>query len=384
MPPGGPPDVAAPVLLRIIPDSGAVGVRPKEVLFQFDEVVSERPPSVTTLGDLFLISPRNGAPDASWHRDAIGVKPAHGWRPNTAYTVIMQKGVADIRGNVRNTGAATFFATGNVIPRTRISGNVFDWVSGSPATGALVESFVLPDSIHAYIAVADSNGSFLMEHMPAGNYTVRAYLDRNKNQGINPSEPWDSASVVLGDSARTDLVIFTHDTIPPRIREVRSSDSLTLHVAFDKPIDPAQTLGIANFAVIGPDSAPLPIVSAGAPPKDTTAAVSPAAAAPPTAAPPAAAPPAAARVPGRAPADTTKAVPRPVMRRPIPISEAVIKLQHPLAPKTAYRVRAIGIRGLLGKVGDSERVFTMPAPPPPRPTVTPKPAATPTPPPPKP
>src|SRR6185436_20572340 len=151
MPPGGPPDVAAPVLLRIIPDSGAVGVRPKEVLFQFDEVVSERPPSVTTLGDLFLISPRNGAPDASWHRDAIGVKPAHGWRPNTAYTVIMQKGVSDIRGNVRNTGATTFFATGTFIPHTLLAGTVFDWVSGSPATGAIVEAYVPPDTLHPYM-----------------------------------------------------------------------------------------------------------------------------------------------------------------------------------------------------------------------------------------
>src|SRR5436190_14762579 len=157
MPPGGPPDVAAPQLVSITPDSGTVGVRPKEVLFRFDEVVAERPASVTSLADLFLISPRNGVASASWHRDVIGVKPARGWRPNTAYTVIMQKGLADIRGNVRNTGFTTFFSTGNTIPRTRISGTVFDWVSGSPATDALIESFVPPDSVHAYIAAADSN-----------------------------------------------------------------------------------------------------------------------------------------------------------------------------------------------------------------------------------
>src|SRR5204863_4029076 len=139
------------------------------------EVVAERPASVTSLADLFLISPRNGVASASWHRDVIGVKPAKGWRPNTAYTVIMQKGLADIRGNVRNTGATTFFSTGPVIPRTRITGNVFDWVSGMPANGALVESFVT-DSIHAYVALADSNGTFALEHLPPARYTVRAYL----------------------------------------------------------------------------------------------------------------------------------------------------------------------------------------------------------------
>jgi hypothetical protein len=362
MPPGGPPDVAAPQIVKIIPDSGAVGVKPKEVLFRFDEVVAERPPSVTTLADLFLISPRDGAPDASWHRDAIGVKPVHGWRANTPYTVIMLKGVADIRGNVRNTGASTFFSTGTVLPRTRLAGNVFDWVSGSPANGALVESFVPPDSLHPYVAVADTNGAFVIEHVPPARYTVRAYLDRNRNLAIDPSEPWDSVSANLVDTARTTLVIFVHDSLPPRIREVRAVDSLTLQVAFDKPIDPGQTLSATNFAVIGPDSAPVPIVRAGPPPKDTTAIPAPVVAAPP----PQARPP----TPGRR--DTTTVLPRPVMPRPVPTSEAVIKLQRPLTPKIAYRVRAIGIRGLLGRTGDSERVFTPPAPPPPPPV---KPAA---------
>ena len=374
MPPGGPPDIAAPQLLSVNPDSGTVGVKPKEVIFQFDEVVSERPPGVTSLSDLFLISPRNGAPSASWHREAITVKPSHGWRPNTAYTVIMQRGLSDIRGNVRNTGAATFFSTGNTIPHTRITGNVFDWVSGSPATGALIESFVPPDSLHAYLAVADSNGIFVMEHMPAARYTVRAYLDRNKNQGIDPSEPWDSVSLALTDSARTDLLIFVHDTIAPRIRDIRGVDSATLGVTFDKPIDPSQTVTAANFSVIGADSAPIPISSAGPPPKDTTTRVTPTVPTPPTPARPIAGRP-AGRAPARAPADTVPVVKR-VMPRPIPISDIVIRLQQPLTPKSAYRVHAIGIRGLLGRTGDSERTYTVPAPPPPKPAVTPAPAPT--------
>ncbi|MFL5595779.1 MAG: Ig-like domain-containing protein [Gemmatimonadaceae bacterium] len=363
MPPGGPPDVAAPQIVSVVPDSAAVGVKPKEVLFHFDEIVSERPPGVTSLSDLFLISPRDGAPDASWHREAIGVKPPHGWRPNTAYTVIMQRGLADIRGNVRNTGAATFFSTGSVIPRTRITGNVFDWVSGSPASGALIESFVT-DSIHAYVALADSNGVFTLQHLPPARYTVRAYVDRNRNQAIDPTESWDSVTVTLADSARTDLLIFVHDTAPPRIREVRAVDSVTLQVTFDKPVDPKQTLTATNFAVIGPppDSARVPIVSAGPAAPDTAAA---------------AAPRPAAAAPSRAPVrrDTT-VVARRVMPRPVPITQITIKLQRPLTPKLVYRVRAVGIRGLLGQVGESERTFTPPAPAPPAPAAK-QPATTP-------
>jgi len=378
MPPGGPVDIAAPQLIAIVPDSGSLGVKPKELLFRFDEVISERPGSVTSLADLFLISPRDGAPQASWHRDAIGIKPAHGWRPNTPYTVIMMKGIADIRGNVRNTGAATFFSTGTTIPRTRIAGNVFDWVSGSPAVGALIESFVPPDSLHPFVAVADSNGAFAIEHVPPGAYTVRAYVDRNKNLAVDPSEPWDSLSVSLADSIRKDLVIFTHDTVPPRIRDVRVGDSLTLQVSFDKPVDPTQTLTAANFAVIAPDSSPVPILSAGPVLPDTAGGPSPApGVAPSSAANAAAAVNRAAGVspPGRAPIRRdTVAVAKPVMPRPLPISEAVIKLQHPLTPKLVYRVRAIAIRGLMGRTGDSDRTYTAPAPaPPPKPPLAPAP-----------
>jgi Bacterial Ig-like domain len=363
MPPGGPPDVAAPQIVAIIPDSGSVGVKPKEVIFRFDEVVSERSPSVTTLADLFLISPRDGVPDVSWHRDAIAVKPGRGWRPNTSYTVIMMRGLADLRGNVRNTGTTTFFSTGPTIPRTRISGQVFDWVSGAPANGALIESFVKPDSLHPYVALVDSGGAFMLDHLPPARYTVRAYIDRNKNLGIDPSEPWDSVSVNLTDTARTELLVFVHDSLPPRIHDVAAIDSLTLQVTFDKPVDPRQTLTMANFAIIGPDSAPVPIASAGPPPKDTITKSG--------------APNLRSPTPLRAPAsprtDTTTA-PKRVMSRPAPISAAIIKLHHPLTPKVLYRIRAIGIRGLLGHTGDSERSYTPPSPPAPaaaKPAVTP-------------
>lgn len=362
MPPGGPPDAAAPQIVKIVPDSGTVGVSPKEVVFRFDEVVSERPPAATTLDDLFLISPRDGSPNVSWHRSAISVRPRRGWRPNTPYTVIMLPGIADIRGNVRNTGATTFFSAGKTIPRTRIAGHVFDWVAGSPAKGALVESFVAPDSLHPYIALVDSSGSFALEHLPPARYTVRAYADLNKNFGIDPGELWDSVSVNLTDTARTTLLIFAHDTLPPRIREVTAIDSLTLRVGFDRSIDPSQTLSAANFVVIGPDSAAVPIASAGPAVKDTSAA---------TVTPAALPQPAAPRAPPRR---DTVTVAKPVMPRPSPIAEAVIKLRRPLSPKTTYRVRAIGIRGLLGHTGDSERSYTTPAPPPPP---TPKPAVAP-------
>lgn len=363
MPPGGPPDVAAPQLVAVAPDTGRTGTKPKEVIFRFDEVVAERPPGVTTLADLFLISPRDGTPDVSWHREEIAVRPRRGWRPNTTYTVTMLRGLADLRGNVRNTGASTFFSTGPSIPRTHVTGRVFDWVAGTPAAGSLVEALVPPDTTHAYVAVADSSGQFSLEHLAAGRYMVRAFVDRNRNRGIDPGESWDSVTVDLTDSTATELLVFAHDSLPPRIRDVAAIDSLSLRVTFDKPVDPQQSLTSANFIVIGPDSATVPIAGVGPVPKDTIAT-------------PAPSPAVQSRPPARVPRDTSTKT-RPVMSRPAPIASVLIRLERPLVPKAVYRIRAIGLRGLLGQSGDSERAYTVPAPAPPAPAKsTPPPAGT--------
>jgi hypothetical protein len=243
---------------------------------------------------------------------------------------------------------------------------VFDWVAGTPATGALVEAVVPPDTLHPYVAVVDSTGRFAIVHLPATRYMLRAYLDRNKNLSVDPSEPWDSTVVTLTDSARVNFLLFVHDTLPPRIRDVRAVDSTTLRLTFDRPLDPTQTLTPTNFAVVGPDSVAVPIQRAGPPPRDTTQPTPPAA--------PVRSPGAPARggiVRGQAAAQPIDTTPPPVMAKPSPVSEVEIKMHRPLAQKTPYRVRAIGIRGLLGRAGDSERVYTLPAPPPAAPTKPP-------------
>ena len=108
-PPGGPEDHQPPVIVTISPDSGATNVNPKVVQFRFDEVVSDRPSGKTELDQLFLISPSDGAPNVSWHRTRIDVRPRKGFRPNTAYNVTLLPGLADLRGNILREQRAIVF-----------------------------------------------------------------------------------------------------------------------------------------------------------------------------------------------------------------------------------------------------------------------------------
>lgn len=339
VPPGGPEDKEAPQIVRIAPDSGKTGVSPREAIFRFDEVVSERPSGVASLGALFVISPRDGEPRVSWHREEISVRPRRAWRKNTAYTITLLPGLADLRGNIRNTAAVTMFSTGATIPTSRIGGTLFNWPEGRIVTRGLVEARPRADTTLAYVAATDSAGSFLFPNLPAGSYVVRGISDDNANHGLDPREAWDTAMVNLTDSARVDLFGFVHDSIGSRLASVLMKDSVTLVLTFDNPLAVTPPLGPANIRVRAPDSTDVPVVSVMPPPPDTT----------------------------------ISKTPRP--SRPIPPRVLTVRLGRPLRARTDYRVSVTDARNLTGVARTSDRILSVPAAP--AAAATPPPAAPP-------
>lgn len=321
MPPGGPPDTQAPILISVTPDSGRTAVKSGSALFKFDEVVSEHPPGSTTLGDLFIVSPRQGVPNVSWHREEVRIKPRKGWLPNTTYTVTMLAGMADLRGNVKNTGGSTFFSTGPAIDVESISGSVYELISGAPVPGALVEARTGADTTVSWIARADTAGAFRLAHLPRKTFTVRAYVDKNRNFGADVDEPIDTVTVTATDAAAADFFVVLRDSIAPRVVSANAADSLTLNVTFDRPADSASATNSASYSLIGSDSSSIPIVSAVPPKRDTTHK-------------------------------------RPPSARSMPVASVTLALGRPLSEKLRYHLRAIGIRGLLGQTLPSEITVT--------------------------
>ena len=325
MPPGGPPDTEAPKLLSVTPDSGRTLVKGNAAVFRFDEVVSERPPAATTLGDLFVVSPRQGAPNVTWHRQSISVKPRKGWLPNTTYTVTMLPGLADLRGNVNNTGVTTYFSTGTTIARGSITGAVADLVSGTISAGAIVEARSGADTTISWMTRTDSTGAFRLAHLPSKTFSVRAYIDKNKNFAADPDEPVDTATVSVTDSASADFFVAARDSVAPRILSAVINDSLSITASFDKPADSTSAVTLANYSIISADSSLVPI--------------------------------AAVR-----PAERDTALKRIRARRALPVTAVVLTLVRPLAEKGQYRLRAVGIRGLLGQTAPGDAALTRASP----------------------
>jgi hypothetical protein len=163
----------------------------------------------------------------------------------------------------------TVFATGSVIPNGVVRGLVFDWLQQRPAPGARIEALTGGDTVLRYIATADSVGRFALPHLPAGAWRITAYTDQNNNRVLDRRrEIWDSTSVAVTDSARTEFYLFAHDSVGPRMSDVKEIDSLTIRVKFDRPLAPGAPLTLSNFTLIrASDSTVIPlraVSSAGA------------------------------------------------------------------------------------------------------------------------
>jgi uncharacterized protein (DUF2141 family) len=376
-PPGGAERHTPPEIVSVTPDSGDTNVKAKSVEFQFDEVVSDRPASSATgLDQLFLLSPRNGNADVSWHRSRISVRSKNGFRPNTAYRVTMLPGLTDLRGNVRKEAQTIIFSTGPTFPPFGILGRVFDWAAQRPASGAYVEAVSRADTSVVYVAATDTTGQFDVGPLPAGEYAVRALIDQNSNRIRDRNEKWDSVAVTVSTVRPViELDAIERDTTPAFIESASRIDSVTLRVTFDKALDPTLPLQPALVRVQRADSSQLEVTGVqwqsayeqaqqakqaqaadSARRADSTRRADSARVAPkpaPTAVVPT--PGAAGRTPP----------PQPKPRIPPPDRGIVVTVSPstPLVPG-AYIVTARGMRNLLGRSRDATRTFTVVRPPP--------------------
>jgi hypothetical protein len=340
------------MITRIEPDTNTVNVRGNEMVVHFDEVISERPTGATSLGDIVLISPRDGAPVVDWHRSSISLHPSKGWRPNTAYTVTILPGISDLRGNIRASTVQVTFSTGPTIPRTQVHGIMFDWLNGTPIATGLVEMRAATDTTLVYVAATDTIGNYVLRGVLPGTYRLRGFLDQNRNRGLDPGEPFDTVTVTLADTLTRDLYAFAHDSAGPRLGSVTVQDSVTLRAVFDTPLDPRVPLDPARFVLVGPDSARIALRAVTPARPDTTHAVAPISP-PPTPVSQSAVPIPQPRGP------VARVLPKPA--RPLLFRDVVVITATPLRRGATYRLQVIAATGPTGKTQTSERPFTVPA-----------------------
>ena len=365
MPPGGPTVSAFPRVIATLPDTNAVNVRPGKVLLRYDDVIGEQANGVDLYRNV-LISPWDGEPRVQWKRTGMTIRPHNDWRANTAYTITVLPGITDFRAKASPFGYVMRFSTGSSIPKTMIRGVAFDWVAARAIPKTTIQAIDVKDTTLIYLTAADSTGRYELGAMPPGTYRVRAIDEKAPNRLLEPREPWDTATVTLTDSARADLYVFVHDTLPVRISELRLGDSVTFSAVFDKPLKPGVPIPTESARIVLSDSTVINVLSVMTAEEDRTArakADSITRSKDTTAAKAAERDAPAKRTidPTRR-RDTALVLLPPVSKRAAPATELVIRVATPLKPGSTYRVTMTGLRNLMNVPGTATRLLIIPKP----------------------
>ena len=178
-PPGGPPDIIPPTVIRTVPDTNAVNVRPDRIVLEFNEYVDRR-----TVEEAIFISPYVGVLSFDWSGKEVEIRFPEPLRDNITYVVTVGTDVRDQRANNRMAAGFTLaFATGDSIDRGAIGGRV---VAESPE-GVMVFAYSLagrrPDTLNPslirpeYVTQTGKDGKYLLSNLAPGTYRVFAVRD---------------------------------------------------------------------------------------------------------------------------------------------------------------------------------------------------------------
>jgi uncharacterized protein (DUF2141 family) len=189
-PSGGPPDVAAPMLLSSVPDSGAAGVDTAAAIrLSFSE-----PMDRLSVQSNLLLAP--GVRSGTWKWEGgrnVSVLPDRPLARDRTYVLLLGAAARDARGNALDRPVLVHFTTAAAFPPGLIEGRI-DGRGVSP-DGVFVWAYRedlghAPDSTALDmdgLAQARGGGLFRLVGLDVpGTYRLWAFVDRNRNRTFEP------------------------------------------------------------------------------------------------------------------------------------------------------------------------------------------------------
>ena len=255
MPPGGPVDQEAPLVVGVYPDPGSTNVnRGESIVFQFSESMDHR----STERALFFTPDIGSTLRPEWRGRELRLIPLELLRENTTIVITLGADAADMQRNRLGQVTTLAFSTGPVLDQSSVGGAVVEngrfvrgaWIWIYPvgddpeinyrANPALISE---PDgTIPLYITQADDSGRFEQSNMSEGVYRVFAFRDSDRNGIYNlDSDPlavppfevrcWEEDIPVK----ELMLNLALRDTTGPVLRSASAPNSDYVNLRFTEP-----------------------------------------------------------------------------------------------------------------------------------------------------
>ena len=255
MPPGGPVDEDAPLVVEVYPEPGSINVnRGESIVFRFSESMDHR----STERALFFTPDIGPSLRVEWRGKELRLIPDELLRENTTIVITLGADATDMQRNRLGQVTTLAFSTGPVLDQALIGGSVVEngrFVSGawiwiypvgndpeinSRANPALISQ---PDrTIPLYITQTDDSGRFEQTNMSEGRYRVFAFRDSDRNGiydldsdplAVPPFEVWCEEDELPVKGLM--LNIAFRDTTGPALRSASAPNSDFVNLRFTEP-----------------------------------------------------------------------------------------------------------------------------------------------------
>jgi len=213
-PTGGPKDVAPPIIVKEIPEKGALNFEKNKIRVYFDEFVK-----LKDLNTQFISSPPlNKPPKYVLKGKSIVFSFEDTLLENTTYNLNFGNAIVDVNESNAFVNYYFAFSTGDYIDSLQVSGTLINSKDLLPVEDVLIllyDSEIFYDSIMyfdlpSYIGKTDKSGNFNISYMRGGQYKIFALKDLNKNRIFDlPNENIAFLDSMLLPEVNTEMRIDT-------------------------------------------------------------------------------------------------------------------------------------------------------------------------------
>lgn len=211
-PTGGKKDIIPPRVLRSLPLNNSLYFNKKQILIDFDEMVSVEKPAQ----NIIISPPQVKPPDVKTFGKRITVNFNEDLKDTTTYSIHFGNSIVDLNEQNPVKNYLFSFSTGGQIDTLSISGVVIDATNLNPLPGILVGIYLdQEDSVFSAqpfmrIGKTDEDGRFSVNNIKKGKYKIFALGDTNNDYYYQPGEGLAMNDSLLTPSFRREMM---HDSI---------------------------------------------------------------------------------------------------------------------------------------------------------------------------
>ena len=232
-PTGGPKDTTPPEIIDVEPGNGTKNFSDDKVIFTFTETIDER-----SFEDALTIYPPIIKKKISSGKQSVTVQFKEDLKQGQTYLMTIDTRCTDLRDNALEKAHSFVFSTSDSLISNRLDVNL-QLEDRAPRRKGIyyVELYNTEDTLLITSQNSEEIKPFFFENLPSNNISIRAFLDENRNLGIDRSkELFQEKTVTLNDDqTKVKLTLTLQDTISPTVKSItpQSAQSLTVNVSED-------------------------------------------------------------------------------------------------------------------------------------------------------